>query len=596
VTEDEAKVVAAVAAQCLTWNGWRRWEPVMRYGRLFTPGTGAVSDGGRAIQPEHAGREAYRMAADSGLVYAEGYATYLRDGGVPSTPWAWAWCLDGETVVAPPATIGGTAFFGVALRPQYIRRVHAAQRGDDGSEGFWWAFTRGDREIPPLDPATDIAVDLGRDIPPSVREWALTAERHPGPARRPPDWVVTDLLGADPCPVGEDPYRVMKELPGPRPVGHDPLYGLFVPAPSQQQVPGTAPSGPYSRYMVRWADWFNSGMALQCGGKTGGAFSDDGDILGMIQDGDSVATLMRMADEHRPQCEWETSVAAKGAGQAAWTPAEVRLQSAGRTFAVLRRLDYNVWDAWLRPAAPGGQAAGVRVTRNGVSYEMAFAAVFRAMDAAMPTDFATVYAGEQPDPPPYPASFVPTPGLWAPPESRLPMSYERDLIRSKYLGSTYGVPGMWLHDSGQTGGINSRDGARLAAVGDGTSLAALIQSADERRSVSKWTTCPEGERMNPELTVQKNAEVDLCWGMGGEAYFAALHRFPDGTWDAWLTPSHVPVSGREEPTELLTPAGVSYEMALAAIFRTMGDDMPAGFGLNYLDKRITPGLPGPAQA
>jgi hypothetical protein len=568
----------------------------MWYGRLFTPGTDAVSDGGRAIQPEHAGREAYRMAAGSGLLYAEGYATYLRRGGVPPTPWAWAWCLDGETVVVPPTTIEGTAFFGVALRPQYIRRVHAAQRGDDGSEGFWWAFTRGDREIPPLDPATDIAVDLGRDIPPSAREWALTAERHPGPARRPPDWVVTDLLGADPRPVGEDPYRVMKELLGARPVGHDPLYGLFVPAPSQQQVPGTAPSGPYSRYMVRWADWFNSGMALQCGGKTGGVYSDDGDIVGMIQDGDTVATLMRMADEHRLHCEWETSVAGEGAGQAAWTPAEVRLQSAGRTFAVLRRLDYNVWDAWLRPAAPGGAAAGVRVIRNGVSYEMAFAAVFRAMGAAMPADFVTVYAGEQPDPPPYPASFVPTPELWAPPESRLPMSYERDLIRSEYLGGTYGVPGMWLHDSGQTGGINSRDGARLAAVGDGTSLAALIQSADERRSVSEWTTCPEGERMNPELTVQKNAEVDLCWGMGGEAYFAAMHRLADGTWDAWLTPSHVPVSGREEPTELLTPVGVSYEMALAAIFRTMGDDMPTGFGLNYLDKRITPGLPGPAQA
>jgi hypothetical protein len=194
--------------------------------------------------------------------------------------------------VAPPTIIEGTAFFGVALRPQYLRRLHAAQRGDDGGEGFWWAFTRGDREIPPLDPATDIALDLGRDIPSSVREWALTAERHPGPARRPPDWVVTELLGA-------------------RPVGHDPLYGLFVPAPSQQQVPGTAPSGPYSRYMVRWADWFNSGMALQCGGKTGGVFSDDGDIVGMIQDGDSVATLMRMADEHRPRCEWETSVAVR---------------------------------------------------------------------------------------------------------------------------------------------------------------------------------------------------------------------------------------------------------------------------------------------
>jgi hypothetical protein len=590
MTEDEAKAVAAVAARCLTWSGWRRWEPVMRYGRLFTPGTDAVSDGGRAIQPMDAGREAYRMAADSGLVYAEGYATYLRRGGVPPTPWAWAWCLDGETVVAPPTTIEGTAFFGVALRPQYMRRVHAAQRGDDDSERFWWAFTRGDREIPPLDPAADIAVDLGRDIPSSVREWALTAERHPGLARRPPDWVVTELLGADPRPAAEDPQRVIRELLGAPPVSYDPLYGLFVTAPGQQQLPGTAPSGPYSRYMVRFADWFNSGMALQCGGKTGGVFSDDGEIVGMIRDGDSVATLMRMADEHRLHCEWETSFADQEVGQAAWTPAEARLQSAGRTFAVLRRLDYNVWDAWLHPAAPGGEVAGVRVTRNGVSYEMAFAAVFRAMGAAMPADFTTVYAGERPDPPPYPASFVPTYELWTPPESRLPLSYERHMIRN------WGGHGMTLHESGQTGGINSRDGHPLGGVEDGTSLAALIQRADEHRQVSEWSICPEGERMDPELTVQKNAEVDLCWGMGGEEFFAALHRFADGTWDAWLTPSHVPVTWIEEPTELLTPASVSYEMALAAIFRTMGDDLPTGFGLNYLDKRITPGLPGPAQA
>jgi hypothetical protein len=59
--------------------------------------------------------------------------------------------------------------------------------------------------------------------------------------------------------------------------------------------------------------------------------------------------------------------------------------------------------------------------------------------------------------------------------------------------------------------------------------------------------------MNPELTVQKNAEVDLCWGMGGEKYFAALHRLADGTWDAWLTPSHV--YSREEPTRAADPSG-----------------------------------------
>ena len=92
--------------------------------------------------------------------------------------------------------------------------------------------------------------------------------------------------------------------------------------------------------MVRWADWFNSGMALQCGGKAGGASATHGDIVGMIRDGDSVATLMRMADEHRPRCEWEPPAGGEPAGKPAWTPAEARLQSAGRTFAVLRRLDY----------------------------------------------------------------------------------------------------------------------------------------------------------------------------------------------------------------------------------------------------------------
>ena len=142
MTEDEALAVAEVAAQCLTWNGWRRWEPVMRYGRLFTPGTDAA--GGRGMSPDRAGRKAFRLAVDSGLLYAEGYAGYPQTWGLSSF-WAWAWCLDGETVVDPAATRAGTASFGVALRSQYTRRVHAALRGDDDSEGFRWACTRGAR-------------------------------------------------------------------------------------------------------------------------------------------------------------------------------------------------------------------------------------------------------------------------------------------------------------------------------------------------------------------------------------------------------------------------------------------------------------------
>lgn len=219
---------------------------------------------------------------------------------------------------------------------------------------------------------------------------------------------------------------------------------------------------------------------------------------------------------------------------------------------------------------------------------MAFFAVYRAMGVALPAEFAAVYAEEQPDPTPYPKPFMPTPELWAQPESRLPMSYERHIVRFPR------GHGMWLHESGQVGGINGRDGTPLGGIGDGASLAGLIRVADAHRPVSGWTVCPEDERRDPELTVRKNAEVDLCWWMGGEAYFAAMHRLTDGTWDAWVIPERVQVSGRQEPTELLTPAGVSYEMALAFIFRAMGDDMPEDFGLNYLSSRITPGLPGHA--
>jgi hypothetical protein len=42
----------------------------------------------------------------------------------------------------------------------------------------------------------------------------------------------------------------------------------------------------------------SGGRSLQCGGQAGSADRDDGHIVGMIQDGDSVATLMRMAEEH----------------------------------------------------------------------------------------------------------------------------------------------------------------------------------------------------------------------------------------------------------------------------------------------------------
>jgi hypothetical protein len=81
-SEDEAKTVAALAAQCA--HGARsRWGLVMQYGRLFTPGTDA-GGGYYPMIPAGAGRNAYRRTMDSGLLYAEGY-TYR---GAP------AWILD----------------------------------------------------------------------------------------------------------------------------------------------------------------------------------------------------------------------------------------------------------------------------------------------------------------------------------------------------------------------------------------------------------------------------------------------------------------------------------------------------------------------
>jgi hypothetical protein len=187
MTEDEAETVAALAAQC-AWGARRSWGPVMRYGRLFTPGTDA--GGGYPMIPAWAGRNAYRRAADSGLLYAEGYA--CRPSGITTYS---AWCLDGETVVDPGFSEPGTAYFGVAMRPGFVRRVHDARRSDNGSDMFSYVFI-GPLEAmgPPLDPAADIVAGLGRDIPPRVRDWALTADRPSGEDRVAPAWVMEELL------------------------------------------------------------------------------------------------------------------------------------------------------------------------------------------------------------------------------------------------------------------------------------------------------------------------------------------------------------------------------------------------------------------
>jgi hypothetical protein len=363
MTEDEAQTVAALAAACV-WGARRRWGLVMRYGRLFAPGTEA-GGGAYPMIPALAGKNAYQLALNSGLLYAEGYA--CRPPGIP---WGLAWCLDGETVVDPGFSEPSTAYFGVALRPDYVRRVHEAWRRDDGSDGFMWVFKAFHEINPPLDPSTDIVPDLGRDIPSGVRDWALTAEPPSDGDQEAPAWVLDELLALR---------------------SHDM-------EPSEAPLPMS-----YARYLIRRDDGFDSGMSLACSGQTGGIYSDNATILDQIQDGDSLDTLIRMADEHRQRCEWaecpdderehpELTVQKRAEVHLRWVSGFLR---ADRSFAVLHRLDYNVWDAWLHPLRIQGQIRiqeqPVLLTRNGVSYEMALMAVFRAMGDEMPEEFAVSY-------------------------------------------------------------------------------------------------------------------------------------------------------------------------------------------------------------
>ena len=392
MTGDEAETVAALAARCV-WGGRNRWDLIMRYGQLFTPGT-VAGGGAYPKRPLHVGRNAYRWAMDSGLLYAEGYA--CPRGGIPAHS---AWCLDGETVVDPGSSEPGTAYFGVALRSDYIRRNYEAHRFADGTDGFRQVLPRNDNAVvsPPVDPAADIVWDLGRDIPSWVREWALTAEpRSSGDPVAPP-WVLDELRGFGDLRASRP--AVLALLPPAEERAPDPVAG-----PQGQGVKSAKVALPmsYARYLIRRADWFDSKMSLTCSGRTGGVNSDDGSILDQIKDGDSLDTLIRMADEHRPQCEWAACPADERENPELTVDkrAEVHLKwrkgrLADHDFAVLHRLDYQVWDAWLQPVRMEGARAIEEppelLTRNGVSYEMALAAVIQAMGDEMPEGFGVLY-------------------------------------------------------------------------------------------------------------------------------------------------------------------------------------------------------------
>jgi hypothetical protein len=69
----------------------------------------------------------------------------------------------------------------------------------------------------------------------------------------------------------------------------------------------------------------------------------------MVRDGDSLDTLIRMADEHPTRCEWAAIPGGEGEHPelTVHKRAEVHLRwgagsRAGQGFAVLHRLDYNV--------------------------------------------------------------------------------------------------------------------------------------------------------------------------------------------------------------------------------------------------------------
>jgi hypothetical protein len=188
MTEDEATTIARLAARCAR-GGRGQLGLIMRYGRLFRPGTD-VGGGAYPMVPAYAGKNAYQRAMDRGLLYAGGYAR-VRGGIVTNS----AWCLDGETVVDPGFGEPGTAYFGVALWPGYVRRAHEARRLDDGGDGFMGVFIPPHEDMdPPLDQGTDIALDLGRDIPARVRDWVLTAQPPTGGDRIAPAWVLDELL------------------------------------------------------------------------------------------------------------------------------------------------------------------------------------------------------------------------------------------------------------------------------------------------------------------------------------------------------------------------------------------------------------------
>lgn len=191
VNESEAVLIAWVAAQCRTMRGRERHGPIMRYGRVFAPG---VEVGGGVPIPAMSGRNAYAHAVATGLIFAEGCAITASGIVYPQ-----AWCLDGDIVVDPTHARENRAFFGVAVTAQFLRRLHELNRYDDGGDGFRGMLDANNHAGFHPDPATDLLLGAGREVPAWIREWSLDDGPEPGGSYRvnPPQDIIERLRRED---------------------------------------------------------------------------------------------------------------------------------------------------------------------------------------------------------------------------------------------------------------------------------------------------------------------------------------------------------------------------------------------------------------
>lgn len=119
------------------------------------------------------------------------------------------------------------------------------------------------------------------------------------------------------------------------------------------------------------------------------------------------------------------------------------------------------------------------------------------------------------------------------------------------------------------GAAASKNPGLAGARHDVRSTVRSLVCAVSHRSYCEWTIIRDDEHENPELTVERLARVNLRWTTSERAgqWFAELFRIDHYVWDAWLYPKGT----RTRQPRRLTRNGTSYEMALMAIYRAMGD-------------------------